>query len=187
MDDGGRDKLVVLRRITALLALGLVMAAAGRCGAATIRRAWIEHRGRIYTIHLEVGGRPRWVLGQQDNRLLIDLLNTNSNLSAREFLHAAIGPLGAVRISGNPQRRLRIEIDAGARCDFLVGRKRNQLLVSLAPAGAKDASGAAPGNRATPGDRAAADNRAAICGRGGANQPRIAAQRASAAATPAIS
>src|SRR5690348_5983547 len=150
MDDGGRDKFVVLWRITAFLAFGLVVAA-WRCGAATVGRAWIEHRGRIYTIHQEVGGRPRWVLGQQGSRLLIDLLNTNSKLSTREFLHAAIGPLGAVRISGIPQQRLRIEIDARARCDFLVGRQRNQLLVSLAPAGANlDLAAAFSSRRAAP-------------------------------------
>ena len=116
-----------------LLAGLAIIAAADCCAAATVRRAWIEHRGRVYTIHLEVGGRPRWVLGQQDNRLQIDLLNTTSNLSSRQFLQAAIGPLGAVRISGAPQQRLRVEISASGKCDFLVGRKHNQLIVSLAP------------------------------------------------------
>ncbi len=126
-----------LDAVVAILLAGMaIIAAADRCGAATVRQAWIEHRGMVYTIHLEVGGRPRWVLGQQDNRLQIDLLNTNSNLSSRQFLQAAIGPLGVVRISGAPQQRLRIEISASGKCDFLVGRKRNQLMVSLAPAGA---------------------------------------------------
>ncbi len=125
-----------LEGVATMLLAGLaIIAAADCCAAATVRRAWIEHRGRVYTIHLEVGGRPRWVLGQQDNRLQIDLLNTTSNLSSRQFLQAAIGPLGAVRISGAPQQRLRVEISASGKCDFLVGRKRNQLIVSLAPAG----------------------------------------------------
>ncbi len=160
MDLGYR---AALDGVAALLLAGLAIIAAGQCcGAATVRRAWIERRGRVYTIHLEVSGRPRWVLGQQDNRLQIDLLNTNANLPSRQFLQAAIGPLGAVRISGAPQQRLRIEISASGKCDFLVGRKRNQLIVSLAPAGAnRDLAQAFTRGRAAPAPRVRQAERAA--------------------------
>lgn len=168
----------VLDGVAALLLAGIaIIAAADRCGAATVRRAWIEHRGMVYTIHLEVGGRPRWVLGQQDNRLQIDLLNTNSNLSSRQFLQAAIGPLGMVRISGAPNQRMRIEISASGKCDFLVGRKRNQLMVSLAPAGANlNLAEAFTRGRATAAPRVRQAERAA---------PRVhPAERAATAAKP---
>src|SRR5260370_40025901 len=97
MDRSGKRK-VASSGVSAALVLGLVVAAAGRCAAVIVKRAWIEHRGAVYTIHLQMTGRPRWVLSQQANRLQIDLLNADSSLGSRAFRHAALGPLGSVTI-----------------------------------------------------------------------------------------
>jgi N-acetylmuramoyl-L-alanine amidase len=113
----------------------LFLGADGRCGAAVFKRTWIERRGEIFTLHVKIAGRPQWVVEQQPNRLQIDLLNVESNLPPDQFLHAPIGQLGAARISSAPNARLRIQIDVTGKCDYVIGRKSNQLLVSLAPAG----------------------------------------------------
>jgi len=136
MDKRGRRQ-VALSGVCLMLVLGLVVVAAtGRCAAATVKRAWIEHRGAVYSIHLQMTGRPRWVLSQQANRLQIDLLNANSNLGSRQYLQAGLGPLGSVRISAAEGQRMRVQIDSSAKCDYVVGRRSGQLIVSLAPAGA---------------------------------------------------
>jgi len=100
-----------------------------------IRRTWIERHGEVFIIHLRLSGRPRWVLSQQGSRLQIELLDARSSLAPNQFLHAALGALGNVRIVGAPRQRVRIEIEAVGKCDYLVGRQRDQLVVSLAAAG----------------------------------------------------
>src|SRR5580658_3661006 len=113
----------------------LFMAAGGRCGAVALKRTWIARRGEIFTLYMKIGGRPRWVVEQQPNRLQIDLLNVESTLPPDQFLHAPIGHLGTVRISTGPDSHLQVQIEVTGKCDYVIGRKHNQLLVSLAPAG----------------------------------------------------
>src|SRR5215469_9855798 len=120
-----------------LLAAVVILTAVVEPAAAAmaIRRSWIERRGAVFLIHLRLSARPRWILSQQGSRLQIDLLDTQSSLAPNQFLHAALGALGTVRITSGPQQRVRMEIDAAGKCDYLVGRQRDQLIVSLAAAG----------------------------------------------------
>jgi N-acetylmuramoyl-L-alanine amidase len=135
--------------LLALLAtVSTLTASALPAGATVIRRTWIERRGEVFTIHVLLSGRPRWVLSQQDNRLLIDLIDTESDLPANQFLQAPLGALGMARISPAPDRQLRVQINVTGKCDYVVGRKRQDLIVSVAPSGANlnlaDAFSSAP-------------------------------------------
>ncbi len=169
---------VALEKMLAAVAAFMILfvGTGGRCGAVAFQRTWIERRGEIFTVYVKISGRPRWVLEQQPNRLQIDLLNVESSLPPDQFLHAPIGPLGSVRIRAAQDARLRVQIDVTGKCDYVVGRKHNQLLVSLAPAGLNQNLGYAfssphrevlvrpragtvkrtPSRRATPSDGAAA-------------------------------
>ena len=75
---------------------------------------------------------PEPAVGQ----LQIDLLNTHSSWPSNQFLHAAIGPLGMVRIVGAGGGRVRMQIEVTGKCDYVVGRKHDQLIVGLARGGA---------------------------------------------------
>ncbi len=146
----------------------LVAAAAGaapRSGAANVlRRAWIEHRGAIFTVHIRLSGRPRWTLSQQASRLQIDLPDTLPNWPPDQFLHAPVGSLGSVRIVG-AGGSIRIEIDA-AGSDYVVGRQHDDLIIGLAPRGAgpriaavfSSRRNAAPSPRIEPRQTARADH-----------------------------
>jgi N-acetylmuramoyl-L-alanine amidase len=112
-----------------------VMSAAPLAAAAVIRTTWIEHRGEVFTIHVRMSGRPRWQLSAQANQLLIDL-NADANWPSNQFLHAAVGPLGTVRLIAAPGGRVRMLIDVTGNCDYVVGRRHDQLIVSLARRGA---------------------------------------------------
>lgn len=118
---------------TVVILIAVVETAAG---ATIIRSTWIEHRGEVFTIHLRFSGRPRWTLSQQMGRLQVDLLDTRTSLAPNQFLHASAGPLGNVRIVGGSEGRVRMQIDVTTKCDYVVGRRGNQLIVSLAPRGA---------------------------------------------------
>jgi N-acetylmuramoyl-L-alanine amidase len=133
--DGRALNRIGLAVIVAALAFAGDLAAPGRCRATTLRDAWVERRGDLFTIHLRISGRPRWVVSAQANRLVIDLPGTKSNLPSRQFLEARIGALGKVRISDASGERLRMEIDATRKCDYVVGRQRGQLIVRLGPSG----------------------------------------------------
>ena len=113
----------------------LLLGTGGRSWATAFKRTWIERHGEIFTLHVKISGRPQWLLDHQPNRLQIDLLNVKSSLPPDQFLQAAIGPLGAIRISPGPGQRMRIQIDVTGKCDYVIGRKHNELIVSLAPAG----------------------------------------------------
>jgi N-acetylmuramoyl-L-alanine amidase len=120
-----------------LLSTVLAMAADVLPARATmITSTWIERRGDVVTVHVRLNGRPRWVLSRQSNRLQIDLPGTRLNMAPNEFLHAAAGPLGSVRIAPAANQSVRIQIDVTTGCDYVVGRRRNQLIVGLAPRGA---------------------------------------------------
>jgi N-acetylmuramoyl-L-alanine amidase len=105
-------------------------------GAMVIRSTWVERRGEVFTIHLRLSGRPQWILSQQFGQLQIELLNTHSSWPPNQFLHAAVGPLGTVRIVSAPGGRVRMQIDVTGKCDYVVGRQHDQLIVSLARRGA---------------------------------------------------
>jgi N-acetylmuramoyl-L-alanine amidase len=126
-----------LSRFSLLIFLGaLLIAAAPRSSSAMVlRNSWIERRGEVFTIHLRLSGRPRWTLRQEAGRLQIDLANTRTSWSANDFLHAPVGSLGTVRIMSGADGVV-VEIAATATCDFVVGRKHDELIVSLAPRGA---------------------------------------------------
>jgi N-acetylmuramoyl-L-alanine amidase len=109
--------------------------------AAVIRTTWIEHRGEVYTIHVRLSGRPRWRLSAQANQLQIDL-DAGANWPSNQFLHAAAGPLGTVRLIAAPGGRVRMLIDVMGRCDYVVGRRHDQLIVSLARRGAANLAAA---------------------------------------------
>ena len=113
----------------------LLLGSGGRSWATALKRTWVERHGEIFTLHVKISGRPQWLLDHQPNRLQIDLLNVKSSLPPDQFLQAAIGPLGAIRISPGPGQRMRIQIDVTGKCDYVIGRKHNELIVSLAPAG----------------------------------------------------
>lgn len=121
--------------LAAATMLIVLLSIGSRCGAAVFKGTWIERHGEIFTLYVKVSGRPRWTVAQQPNRLQIDLLNVESGLPADQFLHAPIGHLGTARISSGPQAHLRIEIDVAAKCDYIMGRRHEQLVVSLAPSG----------------------------------------------------
>jgi N-acetylmuramoyl-L-alanine amidase len=104
--------------------------------AITIRRTWIERRGEVFTIHLRLSGRPRWTVSRDTGRLQIDLANARTGWPANQFLHSTVGSLGAVRIISGDEGTVRMQIDVTARCDFVVGRKHDDLIVILAPRGA---------------------------------------------------
>ncbi|MGO9058610.1 MAG: N-acetylmuramoyl-L-alanine amidase [Candidatus Binataceae bacterium] len=115
--------------------MALLLGTGNRSWATAFKRTWIERHGEIFTLHVKISGRPQWLLEPQPNRLQIDLLNVKSSLPPDQFLQAPIGPLGTIRISPAPGQRMRIQIDVTGKCDYVVGRKRNELIVSLAPAG----------------------------------------------------
>jgi N-acetylmuramoyl-L-alanine amidase len=119
-----------------LTSVVILMALVEPAAAMTLRRAWIEQRNRVFIIHLRLSGRPRWIVSQQSGRLQIDLLETRSSWPPNQFLHAAVGPLATIRIASAPEGRVRMQIDVAGKCDYLVGRQHDQLIVSLAPAGA---------------------------------------------------
>ena len=119
--------------LISLFSLLILIALIEPASAAVIKSTWIETRGAVVTIHLRLSGRPRWILSQQTSRLQIDLLDTRASLAPNQFLHAAAGTLGTVMIIGTPDKGLRMQIDVTAKCDYVVGRLRNQLIVSLAP------------------------------------------------------
>jgi N-acetylmuramoyl-L-alanine amidase len=103
--------------------------------AATIRNTWIERRGDVFAIHLLLSGRPHWQLSPQANHLQIDV-DAAATWPANQFLHAAVGPLGTVRILALPGGRVRMTIEAMGKCDYVVGRRHDQLIVGLARQGA---------------------------------------------------
>jgi len=128
----GRRELVLAGAVACVV---LLLGTGGRSWATAFKRTWIERHGEIFTLHVKISGRPQWLLDHQPNRLQIDLLNVKSSLPPDQFLQAAIGPLGAIRIGSGPGQRMRIQIDVTGKCDYVIGRKHNELIVSLAPAG----------------------------------------------------
>ena len=138
---------------------GLITVAESAAAPMVIRGTWIERRGQVFTVHVRLSGRPRWTLSQQMGRLQLDLLDTRSNLEPSQFLHAAVGPLGTIRIVAAPQRRVRIQIDVTGQCDYVVGRRRDQLLVGLARRGAVDLAAAFNSAHSAPQLRIAAARR----------------------------
>ncbi len=101
-----------------------------------IRSAWIQRRGDVFTIHLLLSARPHWQLRPRASRLEVDLLDAGANWPSNQFLHAAVGPLGTVQILPVPGGRVRITIEVSGRCDYIVGRRDNELIVGLARRGA---------------------------------------------------
>jgi N-acetylmuramoyl-L-alanine amidase len=104
--------------------------------AMVLRRTWVERRGQTFIFHLRLSGNPRWILTGQSSRLQIELLDTRSDLEPGQFLRASAGPLGTVRIVGEVQERVRMQIDTAGQCNYVVGRVNNELIVGLAPRGA---------------------------------------------------
>ena len=124
-----------------------------------IRGTGVERRGEVFIIHLRLSGRPKWVLSQQFGQLQVDLLNTQANWPPNQFLHAAVGPLGIVRIVGAGGGRVRMQIDVTGKCDYVVGRSHDQLIVALARRGALNLADAFDSARPAPSPKMVASRR----------------------------